>query len=195
MVDVHVNVALPPAATDGDEALKESVGGAMTVSFASAVAGGPTGPAQEIVKTGDPAVAKRIDSLPESAFGPDQPEPPAVQAVALALCQRTVAFDPGAMTLLSSDKLTDGGDNTLIDTVRSTDTLAPVQRRVNTLSACDSGPTSRLPLTACGPLQAPLATQEEAFVVLHRRVDLAPLAICAGVAVKLVIAGGATTRT
>lgn len=53
-----------------------------------------------------------------------------------------------------------------------------------------SAPVLALPEVACAPLHAPVAVQPVALVELHVRVAEAPLAMAAGVAVRLTVGAG-----
>ncbi len=51
------------------------------------------------------------------------------------------------------------------------------------------------PVTALVPTQAPEAVQEVAFVELHVNVEVAPLAMLLGAAIKLTVGAGDFTET
>jgi hypothetical protein len=58
-----------------------------------------------------------------------------------------------------------------------------------------SGDVDWLPSTALAPLQPPEAVQLVAFVELQVKVDAAPLAMMAGLAVSATVGGGGGTPT
>ena len=70
----------------------------------------------------------------------------------------------------------------------------PVQLKTN-WELLDSASVSHVPLVATGPFHAPLAVQLWAFLVLQVSVELAPVPIVVGDALRLIVGAGWVTCT
>jgi hypothetical protein len=120
--------------------------------------------------------------------------PEALQAAAFWADQLSVAAAPELTLLGAALSVTAGGS---AETVTVADCVAeppgPVQ--VNSYSVVlGSAPVDHLPFVATGPLQPPEAEQDVAFSELQLRLDMAPPATVAGVAMS-VTAGAAEVTT
>ena len=137
-----------------------------------------------------------LECDPLVAWVPLQP-PDAAQEVALVDVQDSVELPPLATVLGLALKLTVGASEVTV-TVADCAALppAPVQVRVYVASAV-SVPVDCEPLMASAPDQAPEAVQAVAFVVNQLKLELLPLAIELGFAVRLTVGGalGEVTET
>ena len=121
--------------------------------------------------------------------------PEAVQAVAFVDDQDRVELLPLAMLLGLALKLTVGAGEATV-TVADCAALppAPVQASVYVAFAL-SAPVDWEPLVAWLPDQPPEALQEVAFVVVQVKVELPPLTMELGLAVRLTVGAGVAEVT
>jgi uncharacterized protein (UPF0147 family) len=168
----------------------------VTVADALAV---PPEPVQARVKVLE-FVSAPLEWLPEVAWGPDH-APEAVHEVAFVDDHVRVEEPPLATErgLAESDTVGTGGGGGMLDTETFVDVVAvppaPVHARVNVLEVV-SVLVDSLPDVPLAPDQAPVATQELAFVDDHVRVEELPLTTEVGLAESDTVgAGGAVTVT
>ena len=145
----------------------------------------PPSPVQASVKV-EPVLIGPLDCEPLEFRLPDH-APEAEQRVALALDQVSVELPPGTTVLGLAVSLISGA---ALVTVTVADWVleppGPVQLKPNS-ELFDSAPVSHVPLVATGPVQAPLAVQLWAFLVLQVSVELAPVPIVVGDALRLIV--------
>lgn len=131
-----------------------------------------------------------LDCEPLIDLLPDQP-PEAVQVVALVDDQVNVDAAPLFTVLGVAERLTVGA-GAVTETVADCVALPPVPVQVSTYVALAlSAPLDCEPLMALLPDQAPEAMQEVALVEAHVKLELPPLAMVLGLALRVTVAVGA----
>ena len=135
-----------------------------------------------------------VDCEPLVACEPDH-APEAVQAVASVVDQVRVALAPFAMVLGVALRLMVGAAD-VTEIVTDCVALPPVPLHCSTyVVLAVSAPVDCEPLVARVPDHAPEAVHEEALVVDQLNVELAPLSIVLGFAVKVTVGAAALTVT
>jgi len=135
-----------------------------------------------------------VDCEPLTALVPDQP-PEAVQEVALADDQVSVAVPPLVIALGPTLKLT-VGRGALTETVADWAALPPGPVQVNAYVALVmSAPVDCEPLTALLPDQPPEAVQEVALTDDQVSVELLAEVMVLGLALILTVGAGEVTET
>ena len=130
-----------------------------------------------------------VGSLPEVVLTPDQP-PLAVHAVASVDDQFNVVGLPLVTLVGFAERVTVGpGGVTVTVAVALWVPPAPVQERLNTLLLV-SAPVDSLPEVDFAPDQAPVATQDVAFVEFQLSVEGVPLVTVSGLAVSETVGTG-----
>jgi hypothetical protein len=189
-VELHVNVELPPLATDVGFALSVAVAVGTTVTGAVAATLVPPVPVHvnvyDVLAESGPMLC-----VPLVALAPLHP-PEAVHEVAFVELHVNVELPPFAIDAGFAVSVAVGLPGTV--TVALTTLLvppAPVQVSEYDVVA-ETGPMLCVPLVVLVPLQPPEAVHEVAFTEFHVNVELPPFAIDAGFAVKVTVAAGTT---
>ena len=185
----HVSRAVPPYARVAESALRSTIGGAMTLTSAEAVAS-PPGPLQVSVKV-VPAVRVGDGSEPLAGFVPVQP-PDALHELVLVLLQESCVRVPLIMVDGAAVRLAAGRGSTVTGLVALAVPPPRVQVSVNVAPSVRAGENSE-PLAGLVPLQLPDALHDVAFVLLHESCVVEPLTTLDGVAVRLTVGAGVTT--
>lgn len=160
LLDVHVNVELPPAATTCGDAVKVTVGAGRIVTVTTTGAVTPPGPAQmsEYVVA---AVNGPVPWLPLAASVPLQP-PDAVHESALVDIHVNVEAPPEATAVGVAVSATIGSWFTMTGALASA-LLPPGPVQVNEkIAFAVNAPVFFVPLLASVPLQSPDAAHEVA---------------------------------
>jgi hypothetical protein len=187
LVELHVNVEAPLAATVVGLALKLTVGLMLTVTLATVlVPPGPEHVSEYVVGTD----IGTVTSVPTVAFVPDQP-PVAVQAVALVDLHVRVVVPPPATLVGLAESTAVGADEPVTVTVAVTGALlppGPEQLKAKAVFAVRALMLS-VPLTAFVPDHPFDAVQLVAPVALQVSIVLPPLATLVGLAAKVTTGG------
>ena len=129
--------------------------------------------------------------VPLVALAPLQP-PEAVHEVAFVEFHVNVELPPFAIDVGFAVRLAVAA-GTIVTTAAAGVLAPPAPEQVNEYDlVAVRGPVLCVPLVALVPLQPPEAVHEVAFVELHVSVELLPLAIDVGIAVRVTVAGGTT---
>jgi len=195
-VEVHVKVPLPPLAMVVGDAVNVTVGAGVvlvteTVLLARAV---PPAPVQLSVKD-VLAFNAPVLCVPAVALLPLQP-PDAVHEVAFVELHVKVLLPPLATVVGDADNVTVGAGVALVTVMEALAWAvppAPVQLSVNVALAFNVPLT--LPESGCAPLQPPDAVHDVAFVEVHVKVALPPLAMVVGDAVNVTVGAGVVLVT
>lgn len=194
LVEDQVNIDEPPLVTLVGLALIETVGvaGAVTLTVADCAAV-PPAPVQVSVYL-VAAVSAAVFCEPLVARAPLQP-PDAAQEVAFVEDQVKVEVAPLATVLGLALKVTVGAGEVTV-TVADCVALPPVPVQANVYVALlVRAPMDCDPLIDLLPLHCPDAVQDDALVDDHDRVELLPLAMLLGLALKLTVGAGELTVT
>ena len=194
-VDDHINVLLPPLATEVGDADSATVGAGVVTETEALFCVVPPAPVQLSVNV---VLALRPPVLaePETDFVPLQP-PDAVHVVALVDDQVSVLLLPLLTEVGDADSVTVGAG---VDAVTETEALAwpvppaPVQLSVNVVLALRP-PVLADPEIAFVPLQPPDAVHDVALVDDQVNVLLDPLVTEVGDAERLTVGAGVEAVT
>jgi hypothetical protein len=184
----QLRVVLPPTATVLGLALSWIVGALAEMDTVTDWVAVPPSPVQASVKV-EPALIGPLVCEPLELRLPDQ-APEAEQRVALTLDQVSVELPPGTTVLGLALSLISGAASvtvTIADWVL--EPPGPVQLKPNS-ELFVSAPVNQVPLVASGPFQAPLAVQLWAFLVVQVSVELAPVPIVVGDALRVIVGAG-----
>ena len=194
-VDDHVNVLLPPLATEVGDADSDTVGVEAVTETDALFCVVPPEPVQLSVKV-VLALSAPVLAEPETTFVPLQP-PDAVHVVALVEDQVSVLLLPLLTEVGDADNETVGAG---VEAVTATEALAwpvppaPVQLSVKEVVALKP-PVLAEPEVALVPLHPPDAAHDVASVDDQVNVLLAPLATEVGDAERLTVGAGVAAVT
>jgi hypothetical protein len=186
LVDDHVSLEVPPAATDVGDADSVAVGAVPTVPTVT-VRGAvfhPPAPVQVSLNV-VLAVNAPVVELPEVALVPVQP-PDAIQLVALVDDHVSLEVPPADTDAGAADSFTVGAGPTETASEADFEPAAPVHVSLNVVVAFNA-PVAALPDNAFEPDHPPDAVQRVALVDDHVSLAVAPGTIADGKAVRVTV--------